>query len=142
VSRGVISAPWSPRIRSLPPAWLLLRPSALFTERTAQLTIEEVPVSDTSKRIEGAVEQVGGKLKRALGNLIGNEQMAAEGQAKELEGKAKQEAAKAAERVKGTVQEAGGALEKGAGKLIGNEQMEAEGKAKELEGKARQKLNQ
>ena len=47
-------------------------------------------MSNTSKRIEGAAEQVGGTIKKGVGNLIGNEQMEAEGKAKELKGQARQ----------------------------------------------------
>jgi len=110
-----------------------------FITRTER---QEIIMSNTGKRIEGAAEELGGKIKGAVGNLIGNEQMEAEGKATELKGEAKQEAAKAAERGKGAVQEVGGALKKGVGSAIDNEQMEAEGKAKELEGQARQKANQ
>ena len=98
-------------------------------------------MSNTGKRIEGAAEELGGKIKKGVGSLIGNEQMEAEGRVTELKGEAKQEAAKAGERVKGAVEEAGGALKKGVGKLIDNEQMEVEDKAKELQGEARQKAN-
>ena len=98
-------------------------------------------MSNTGKRIEGAAEELGGKIKAGIGSAIGNEQMEAEGRATELKGEAKQAAAKAGERVKGAVEEAGGALKKGVGKLIDNEQMEVEGRAKELQGEARQKAN-
>jgi uncharacterized protein YjbJ (UPF0337 family) len=98
-------------------------------------------MSNTSKRIAGAAEQVGGTIKKGVGSLIGNPQMEAEGRVAELSGEAKQASAKAAERVKGSIEEVGGAVQHGAGKLLGNEQMAAEGKVKELEGEARQKLN-
>lgn len=98
-------------------------------------------MSNTGKRIEGAAEELGGKIKGGVGHLIGNEQMEAEGKATELKGEAKQEAAKAGERAKGAVQEVGGAIKKGIGSAIDNEQMEAEGKAKQLEGEARQAAN-
>lgn len=98
-------------------------------------------MSSTSKRIEGAAEELGGKIKKGVGHAIGNEQMEAEGRVTEIKGEAKQESAKAGERIKGAVEEAGGALKKGVGKLIDNEQMEVEGKAKELQGQARQKAN-
>jgi uncharacterized protein YjbJ (UPF0337 family) len=98
-------------------------------------------MSNASKRSEGAAEKVGGKLKRAMGSLVGNEQMEAEGQAKELKGAAKEEAAKAAERSKGKVEEVAGAVKNRVGAVIDNEQMQAEGKVKELKGQARQKAN-
>jgi uncharacterized protein YjbJ (UPF0337 family) len=98
-------------------------------------------MSNASKRGEGAAEQLGGKIKKNIGKVIGNEQMEAEGIVKEKKGEAKQEAAKASERTKGKVEEITGAVKNRVGAVIDNEQMEAEGKAKELEGEARQKAN-
>ena len=62
-------------------------------------------MSNASKRGEGAVEELGGKIKQTVGSVIGNDKMEAEGHAKKVEGHGKQEAAKAAERVKGKVDE-------------------------------------
>lgn len=98
-------------------------------------------MSNASKRGEGVAEEVGGKIKKGVGKLLGNEQLEAEGEAKALQGKAKQETAKAAERTKGKVEEVVGATKNRVGALIGNRQMQAEGKAKELKGEARQKAN-
>lgn len=98
-------------------------------------------MSNSSTRLDGAVEELGGTIKQAVGKTIGNEQMEAEGNAKKLEGQGKQEAAKASERVQGKVEEVAGAIKGGVGELIGNEQMEAEGRAKELKGEARQTAN-
>lgn len=99
-------------------------------------------MSNESKRAEGAAEKLGGKLKQGLGKLVGSDKMQAEGLAKEKQGEAKEEAAKAAERTKGKVQEIVGAVKNRVGAVIDNEQMEAEGRAKELEGEARQKANE
>lgn len=98
-------------------------------------------MSNASKRGEGAAEELGGKIKKGVGKLIGNDQMVAEGKLKELKGKAEQEVAKASERVKGKLEEIGGAIKNRVGKVIDNEQMAAEGKLKELAGEARQKAN-
>jgi uncharacterized protein YjbJ (UPF0337 family) len=98
-------------------------------------------MSNVGKRSEGKGEEIGGKIQAGIGKLIGDEQMQAKGKAHELEGKAKQEAAKSAERTKGKVQEAVGAVKGRVGGLLDNEQMQAEGKAKELEGEARQVAN-
>ena len=98
-------------------------------------------MSNASKRSEGAAEKLGGKLKRAVGSAIGNEQMEAEGRAKELKGHTKVESAKAAERSKGKLEEVAGAVKNRVGAVIDNEQMQAEGKVKELKGEARQKAN-
>jgi len=101
----------------------------------------ENTMSNGQKRSEGLVEEVAGKIKGTVGKVIGNEQMEAEGKAKELKGEAKQEAAKAGERVKGKIEEVGGAIKNRIGAAIDNEQMQAEGKAKELKGEARQAAN-
>ena len=62
-------------------------------------------MSNTGKRADGAVEELGGKIKQTVGSVIGNEKMEAEGHAKKVEGHGKQEAAKAAEHVKDKVDE-------------------------------------
>ncbi len=98
-------------------------------------------MSNASKRGEGAAEKLGGKVKSTVGKAIGNEQMEAEGKAKELKGDAKQRAAKAGERTKGKKEEILGAVKNRVGAAVGNEQMQAEGKGKELKGEARQKAN-
>ena len=62
-------------------------------------------MSNASKRADGAVEELGGKIKQTVGAVTGNDKMEAEGHAKKVEGHGKQEAAKAAERLKGKVDE-------------------------------------
>ncbi len=99
-------------------------------------------MSNASKRGEGKAEEIGGKIKKNIGKIIGNEQMEAEGLVKEEKGEAKQEAAKAAERTKGKVEEIVGAVKNRVGAVIDDEEMQAEGKAKELKGEARQKANE
>ena len=98
-------------------------------------------MSNQSKRAEGAAEEIGGKIKKGIGKVIGNEQMEAEGIVKEKKGEAKQEAAKASERTKGKVEEIVGTVKNKVGDVIDNEQMIAEGRAKELKGEARQRTN-
>ena len=99
-------------------------------------------MSNQSKRAEGKAEEIGGKIKKGIGKIIGNEQMEAEGVVKEQKGEAKQEAAKAAERTKGKVEEIVGAVKNRVGAVIDNEQMQVEGRATELKGEARQKANE
>lgn len=99
-------------------------------------------MSNESKRAEGAAEELGGKLKKGLGKIIGSEQMEAEGIVKEKKGEAKQEAAKAAERTKGKVEEIVGAVKNRVGAVVGAEDLQARGKAEELAGEARQKANE
>ncbi|MEZ4405070.1 MAG: CsbD family protein [Polyangiales bacterium] len=98
-------------------------------------------MSTSSKRGEGKAEEIGGAIKKGVGRLIGDEQMEAEGRAKELKGQARQEAAKGAARTQGKVEEVTGAIKNRVGALIDNEQMQVEGKARELKGEARQKAN-
>jgi len=98
-------------------------------------------MSNQSKRAEGAAEEIGGKIKGGVGKLVGSERMQAERKARELEGKAKQEAAKAAERAKGGVEQAVGAVKNRVGAVIDNERLEAEGRAQELRGEDRKNAN-
>ena len=98
-------------------------------------------MSNASKRGEGVAEEIGGKVKKNVGKLIGNERMQAAGEAKELKGRGKQEAAKAAERTKGKVEKGTGAIENRVGALVGNKEMQAGGKAKEIRGEGRQRAN-
>jgi uncharacterized protein YjbJ (UPF0337 family) len=98
-------------------------------------------MSNAGERAKAETEKLGGKVKQTVGKAIGNQQMQAEGAAKEIEGDARGAAAKGKERVKGTVEEVAGAIKKGIGHAIDNDQMVAEGKAKELVGKARNVVN-
>jgi uncharacterized protein YjbJ (UPF0337 family) len=94
-----------------------------------------------AKRVKGKVEEIKGTLKEGVGNLIGNEQMQAEGHAEKVTGQARQDVAKAAEQIKGVGEELVGKAKGAVGGLIGNEQMQVEGKGEELKGKGRQKAN-
>lgn len=96
---------------------------------------------NTKERVQGAAQELGGNIKKNVGNAIGNRSMEADGKRQEVEGQARQETAKAAERARGAGQEAKGSVKKTVGQLIGNEQMEAEGEADKLTGEARQKAN-
>ena len=98
-------------------------------------------MGNLGKRTEGFVEEVGGKVKKGVGHLIGNEKMELEGRAKELAGQARQETAKAGERTKGKLEEVAGSMKHGVGKVLGSERMQVEGKVEELKGEARQKAN-
>jgi uncharacterized protein YjbJ (UPF0337 family) len=102
---------------------------------------KERVMSNASKRGEGAAEELGGKIKGTIGKVVGSEKLETEGKARELEGKAKQDSAKAGERTKGKVEEAVGKVKNRVGAAIDNEQMQAEGKVKELKGEARQRSN-
>src|SRR3954463_1016000 len=99
-------------------------------------------MSIESKRGEGAAEEIGGTIKKVAGRVLGDEQMEADGRAKEAAGEAKQEGAKAAGRVVGKIEEVVGAMKNRVGQVIDNEQMAAEGQIKELKGEAKQKVNE
>jgi uncharacterized protein YjbJ (UPF0337 family) len=98
-------------------------------------------MSNTSKRVEGAVEEIGGRVKAGVGALVGNDRLELEGRGAALKGHVKQEVSKALETVKGKIQEVVGSVKSKAGELADDDAMQAEGKGKELEGKARQALN-
>ncbi|HEU4407618.1 MAG TPA: CsbD family protein [Polyangiaceae bacterium] len=98
-------------------------------------------MSNESNRDEGAARELGGKIKKGIGNLLGDDKMAAEGKLREVEGATQKEEAKAAERDKGEMQALGGAIKNRVGQILGNDKMAAEGKVKELEGEQRQKRN-
>lgn len=98
--------------------------------------------SNDGEKIKGTAQNLKGKVKEGVGELINNEELANEGRADQVVGNARVEGAKAAERGKGKVEEVGGKIKGAVGDLIDNEQMEAEGKVDEVKGKARQKLNE
>lgn len=49
-------------------------------------------MAKAGERAKGVGEELGGKVKGAVGDLIDNEQMQAEGKAKELKGQGRQKA--------------------------------------------------
>lgn len=98
--------------------------------------------SNEGEKIKGTAQNLKGKIKEGVGDLINNEELANEGRADQVVGNARVEGAKAAERGKGKLEEVGGKIKGAVGDLIDNEQMEAEGKVDETKGKARQKLNE
>jgi uncharacterized protein YjbJ (UPF0337 family) len=98
-------------------------------------------MSHQTQRIAGAAQKVSGKIKKGIGRALGNDRMEAEGRAKELAGKTREEGAKLAERGKGKMEEVTGVLKNGLGRLIGNGRMRVEGKGRELKGEGRQKMN-
>jgi uncharacterized protein YjbJ (UPF0337 family) len=99
-------------------------------------------MSNQSEKSEGVAEQMGGKIKKGIGKLVGDDQLHAEGTAKQLKGEARVETAKSAERGKGKVEELVGAVKNRLGHIVGNERAAAGGKAKELRGENRQRKNQ
>ena len=91
----------------------------------------------TSEKAEAKANQAAGSVKETVGKTIGNEQMEAEGKAKNAKGHA-QEAKVDAERTAGAyVDKTVGATKETVGSAIGNKTMEAEGKARKLEGDAK-----
>jgi uncharacterized protein YjbJ (UPF0337 family) len=90
---------------------------------------------------QGFLEQIGGRIKQALGEMFGKEKMEAKGRAEELHGHEEVERGETAERREGTMQEAAGAVKKTIGETLESERMAAEGRAKEVEGRERRELN-
>jgi uncharacterized protein YjbJ (UPF0337 family) len=58
-------------------------------------------MTTSTKRVEGAAEVLGGKIRGGFGKLIGDKRMQATGKAHVIEGKAKQQLASAVDRIKG-----------------------------------------
>jgi uncharacterized protein YjbJ (UPF0337 family) len=98
-------------------------------------------MSDKTVRLQGKLEGIRGTLEKAVGHLIGDERIEVAGRARELDGQAHQERAKARERLKGAIEEAAGAIEQKVGHLLENEGLVAAGKLVEVTGKARQASN-
>jgi uncharacterized protein YjbJ (UPF0337 family) len=67
------------------------------------------------------LEQLGGRIKQAVGHWLGHERMHAQGGADELRGQVEAERGKIAERGEGAVKEAGEAVKRGVGEAIGTE---------------------
>lgn len=98
-------------------------------------------MSNTSHRAKRKLDELAGRAKAKVGKAIGNEQMQLEGKAKELAAKAKQGIAKSAERAKGTIEQVTGSAKKRVGLLIKNQQVRAEGTIKELKGTVRARIH-
>jgi len=98
-------------------------------------------MSTTKTHLEGVADKVAGNIKKNVGKAIDNEQMQAEGAARELHGEAQVAAARAQESAGGKVDEVVGAVKRRVGEAIDNEQMQVEGAARELKGKARQAIS-
>jgi uncharacterized protein YjbJ (UPF0337 family) len=99
-------------------------------------------MDENKERGKGMMDQVAGKARQAMGNLTGNEQQEAEGQAQELQGEGRQEAAKGVGQAKGMLDEGKGNIKQGFGSLTGDQSTQNEGKLDELKGAVRRKLNQ
>jgi len=78
------------------------------------------------------IDEMKGKLKRAVGDLTNNERLEAEGSAEARAAQARREAKGAANRVKGSIEE-------GVGNLTGDERTRAQGTADRLKGEAQQR---
>ncbi|MBI2391372.1 MAG: CsbD family protein [Deltaproteobacteria bacterium] len=98
-------------------------------------------MGNRDRKNEGKLEQVGGKIKGAVGSLVGNERVRAEGDAQRLRGEERESDAKAAERAEGAVEEIGGKIKNRVGALVGDRRMQSEGRAKEIKGEERQAEN-
>lgn len=97
-------------------------------------------MGNAAKRGKGAAKQLGGKAERKVGRVVGSERMQLRGRARELEGAAEKEGAKARERIAGRLEEARGSLERKAAPLA-ERAVNAIGTARRAKGRLRQKLN-
>ena len=90
------------------------------------------------EKLQTKAKELGGKLEKKVGKLIGNPKMQAEGALTEKAAKERAEAIKAGERTMGRVERAADEVEEKVGKAGGSKQMKKDGRAKQLEGKARE----
>jgi uncharacterized protein YjbJ (UPF0337 family) len=98
-------------------------------------------MKNASKRAAGTAKELHGKVKRAVGRLVGSERLEAEGRARELTGRDEKETAKARERLKGAAEEVTGRVQSAAGDLIDDPETHARGRFRATKGKARQAAN-
>lgn len=98
-------------------------------------------MSNVSRRAEGALQMLAGKLEGAIGRLFGNGRMRIEGKALEMSGAAKRATAKASARAQGTVEEVVGGVQRGAGNVLNDDVLRAKGAFNEIKGRGRQDLN-
>ena len=98
-------------------------------------------MNNTNRHLDGMKDQVVGAVKKHVGRAIDNEQMEAEGAAREAVGDVKVESARAAERAQGVVEQVTGKVKQRVGEAIDNEQMQVEGAARAATGSVREALN-
>lgn len=98
-------------------------------------------MSNEDRKGEGTMEKLGGKIKHAVGEVVGSEKLKAEGEAQYLQGHARREEAKTEERGKGALDNIGGKIKNRVGALVGDKKIQAEGRVKEIEGEERLSAN-
>ncbi len=98
-------------------------------------------MDENKERGKGKLEEIGGSIKKNLGDLTGNERMEAEGKADQMQGQGRQDVAKGVGQAKGGLEELKGNVKQGLGDMTDNERMQAEGKADELKGESRKNFN-
>jgi uncharacterized protein YjbJ (UPF0337 family) len=91
---------------------------------------------------EGTARELGGKLEKGVGTLLGDEKMEVEGRLQERAGFLQKEDAKTRERIKGKAEEITGAVKNRVGSVLGDDEMAIKGKAREIKGEARQAANE
>ena len=99
-------------------------------------------MTNVSKRTKGAAKELGGKLQKKIGDVIGSKRMQAEGRASELAGRGEKERAKTRERIVGAVEETAGEIQRRVGKVLDDVVMEGKGLARRATGRVRKKANQ
>lgn len=97
--------------------------------------------NNMAERGKGKVEAAAGAIEKAVGGAIGDDKMAARGEAHKVLGNARDDSARRAEHTKGVIEEAVGTAKAKAGHLLGKRGLEVSGKVETLTGKARQAAN-
>ncbi|ORX91917.1 hypothetical protein K493DRAFT_316956 [Basidiobolus meristosporus CBS 931.73] len=92
-------------------------------------------------KVNANIKYTTGYVQETAGSVLGNEQMQAEGAAKQAQADAEYKAAQAQGYAQGAGEKLKGNVKDTVGSAIGNEQMQAEGKAGATKGEARMNLN-
>lgn len=95
----------------------------------------------TKSKWVGRVEQTLGRSIRALGELLGDSDLHAQGRAKEREGTIRRRTAEAILRTKGRAQRAAGHVRAAMGALTGDRDQEREGRRQARRGRVRVEAN-
>lgn len=98
-------------------------------------------MGNAAKRIQGTARDLGGKIEKTVGRILGSKRLEAKGRSNELEGRAEVKSAKTRERVKGKAEETVGSVEAAVGDLIDSPKRQARGQMRKAKGKARQTAN-
>jgi uncharacterized protein YjbJ (UPF0337 family) len=95
-----------------------------------------MPENNVQQRLQGTLESLGDRIKRAFDSIMGHGREAAQ----EIGGQKKGDGG-VAQRAEGAVKEGAGSLKREVGEVFGKERMDTEGRGQDVQGRERD-LNQ